>query len=356
MATIARPTLTYCHERSVRDGNSRRESFGPDECSATRHVAVKWAERYEAVKRFVGYSEIELDANDEPFRLVRLTPLVHPNVSFLYATKVTNLVGYKPLQTPPVVPVSDGVTYLDYERAWLDLMYEHVPYAVSEDNEVSAEWERFTSFGGWRPSADYLMMPGGMLMYVRAGGAAPNTFPIPFNVGKVLPIVEARVTWHRLPYSLANPTDPGPWFKRMFGTPKVAAVPPDPGNPEDPGTPEVPAQKPWIGTVNSKDLWGFAPGHILLSNVELQLRRSVVGTLEWDVTFILAFDPNKWNYKYFHETKKSSPGAELGANSGWYFVAKNATVPGGSEGAIPDDHTIYNERDHAAGLFQVRAI
>jgi hypothetical protein len=216
----------------------------------------------------------------------------------------------------------------DYNKAVLEVYFEHVPFGVLEDGDLTSadtEYQRFTSIGQLKPSAEYVMLPGGVLMYVKNGGGGPTGKRIPFNTGKILPVLEMEVVWHALPFEIYAPLAPGPWFKRVFGD----------------GT-----NRPYWGTVNKNDLFGFKAGTILFSHVELRSRRHPIMGLSWDVVFTLAFDPNKWNFKFFWDTSG-------GSDSGFYFVGKDTTYY--APGSLPgDDLTIYNERDLAL-LWKVAA-
>jgi len=337
---IDRPAVEYLYERGSRDGTSFRDSFGPDETNSVAKFFTNWDDRYNAVLAFLGYSAIERDASNDPVRLNRLTPLRHPDIAsavngagHLYATRVPSVTGHK-FTTKRSSDQLPGAELNQFFRAELEVYFEHVPYGVLEDDEIDSpatEYQRFTSIEGLQPSADYFMLPGGTLMYVKDGGGSPTGQRIPFNVGKVMPMLEMKVRWHSLPFDLYAPLDPGPWFERMFGD----------------GT-----TRGWIGTVNSDAVFGHAPGTVLFSALDLIPRRLPLIGLAWDVVFTLAIDVNRHNFKYYWNT---SGGSSVGA-SGFYFVGKDETFYEPGVDAMPDDHSIYDERDLLSGLFNVAEI
>jgi len=329
---ITRPALTYCHEEGVRDGTSLRESFSMNANTSARKFRVKFEERYTAITRFCGYSRILRNGSNEPVSLERLTPLngQFTGRQLMYAVGADLSSHHK--QAGTTQGDTDATKIQLYQQSHLEIRYERVPYKVKEDLEVSGtgEYDRFVSFDQLRPSADYLSLPNGCLKYVDpasagvTGGVDGKT--IPYNIGKGLPVLEMKATWHRLPYDLFDPTNPEFWFKRIFG---------DPAN----------DKRPYLGCVNSEAFLGYERGTILFSAMEMNRKTSPLLDLEWEIVFTFAYDPNKWNFKYYFSTS-------TGPDNGWFFVAKDTSIPPSSP--FPDDHTIYNERN-LYNLFKVGA-
>lgn len=317
---IQRPVISFLNEQGSRDGSSFRFTYGPDEITATAKFFVPWEQRFDAVSYFLGYSRIVGTA------LERLTPVRVPEDESMYATRVTSITGHR-FTTSRTSAFLPGARLNQFEQAEMEVMFETVPFDVAEDADVAAEYERFTSIGQPKASADYLMLPGGVMLYAKQGGGHPTELAIPFNIGKILPIVEFEILWHQLPRALFDPLSgdfPSAWFERIFGD----------------GT-----QRPLLGCVNSEMFLGFPPGTILFSAIEPRPRKFPVQAVAWDMAFTFAYDPNKWNFKYYWPTDPTKAGF-----SGWYFVSKDGSFFEPGVDALPDDTSIYSERPLATAF------
>lgn len=336
---LTRPTITYFAERGVRDGSSPSEAFTPDGSPSTRKFFVPWAQRFTAATAILGYTQIGYTGST-PDGLRRLLPLRHPDTSvfpyYWWAAGITKVEGHK--FTGKRVG-SDSSTANTFEKAEITVQYEQVNYYMWDESAVvipgtstpwiwpDDEWARYTSIGEIRTSTDYLQLPGGLLYYCRPSPStdAPHNKPIPFNAGLILPIMEFPVTWKKIPYEIMSPYVDSPWRDRIWG---------DGTNP------------PYIGTVNKHDFLGYRAGTLLFSGIRLIERKSPFLVPEWDVEFTFAVDPRKWNYKAFIPPK---------ADTEWLLVVKrnnDNTITHYAEGSIPDNKTLYNERDFTE-LFQV---
>lgn len=340
-----------CEEEGVRDGSTTSEEFSPNMSAGTRKVFVKWSERFNAVIRYVGYSQIRRVTNadpefagdpgtlGQPKTLERLTPLEHSQVSGLYCKSVKSVGQHKIIGK--AIAVSDASIVAQFAESHIVLEYERPPYAIQEDaaifNEVAGnELQRYCSFTEWRPSTEYLSLPAGMLKYVTADGSLPggaSASPIPFNTGVVLPQSEMRITWHKLPYDINNPLTPEFWSKRVFGDPEGETFGKRRG-----------AQ----GTINSSTFLGRRKGTVLFANVQPVLKISPLLQLEWDLVFTFIHNPRGWNWVPYANTTSSGGGPALK----WYFVARDQSVPPDAEETSPDGHSLYDYRDHKL-LFHV---
>ena len=167
--TVARPAITFIRERGVKDGSSPHESGGVDETSCTRKFFVPWAQRWDAVKYFVGCSDLARPAaagggvDTVPTRLIRLTPQAHPDRPNLYATKVLSIAGFAfdAKRTP-----GDGTIASTFDKAEIEVQYEPLTYKVAEDGTTDAkeEWRRFCTLSdSWRGDTSYLKRLTGTL-------------------------------------------------------------------------------------------------------------------------------------------------------------------------------------------------
>lgn len=200
---------------------------------------------------------------------------------------------------------------------------------VDDATVAGNELLRYVSIGDPKASVEYLGLPGGTIKYFRASGTdLPHNTGVAFNIGKVLPIVEFVVTWHKVPYDIYDPSGlilsaPSAWQKRIYG---------------DPATPSA---KPFIGTVNKTTFLNYPAGSLLLANVQPIRRFNNIGQSEWDIEFTLAFDTNKWNHKYYSSIDATHEGYQYVGRTQYY-----------ADGSVPDGQSIYNEREFA-DLFKV---
>lgn len=317
---ITRPTLTKNAERGSRDGTSPRDTWSLDAVGSDIKRFVKWSERFDAIDYYLGHARIDLDGSGDPLELQRLTPKPHPYDARLYPTRMEGIYNHKIDDLAPYTTV-EGEVMNAFEKVEYLIHYERLPYKIKEDDEITYEYERYTYIGEERVSTDYVTLPGGGLGYRRSSGSdPPHNQPIPFATGIVLPIIEFPVTWYRLPEELIDFDTPGPWLKRLIGSASA---------------------KSYLGSVNKYAFKGFQPGTLLFSNYR-RIRKPMPVTLngydpavEWDIEYTFAYDPNKWNFKYYWSLADAT-------NNGWYFISKDSYYASGS---IPDGASLYNERN-----------
>src|SRR5262249_33788704 len=142
---------------------------------------------------------------------------------------------------------------------------------------------------------EYVTLPGGILKFQKSGGGGPSGNPIPHNVGFVNPSVQIRKKWIRVPYDAWK--GGSKLRKRVFGDIEA-------------GT------EPWLGTLNSQTLFGYAPGQLLLTNVEEELLLDpAIGGQHWNLTYTwLARSVSHNWFKFFDPS---------GGNTGWCFVSND---------------------------------
>lgn len=346
MPVIARPTLTYIAERGVRDGSGEIISYSPGGSSISRAVWVNWAQRYRAAKFLLGYATLEyVTGTSGPIAaLRRLTPMPHPNagnavddVGQFFAMKISRIKPYKPLGQ---VTGADTLSRTTNYRADIELTYENPGYAVLSEADITVggiwqnqEFRRFLRIMEPAQTVTHVTLPGGTMRYIDPAGVVgtgkAHTKPIGTNVGKTFPVNQEKYLWCRLPYDLYNPSALSAWAKRIWG---------------DPATP---ATIPLIGTVNKTTFLGRGPGTLLLQNVRAIPKEAMFGGVyEWDFEVQLAYDLNGWNRLYYY------PAGSVGASErGFFLVGAGTTYY--APGSVPDNYSIYNEREFSA-IFDVR--
>lgn len=349
MPAITRPTTTYLQERGTRDGSALNEQFGMGANSATRKIWCTWADRYKVARAYIGYSELARENMGDPTEITglrRLTPLPHPDAEVMpsadgpgnmFASRINSITGYKALageSSPYETNVNASVKRNVFTRAEIEVQYENIGYQVREEADLPSwpegEQDRFLEILEPTPSSSYVTLPGGTLNYIKSGGGSPPTgLPINFNVGKIFSTMQFKFLWKRLPFDLFDPTNQSSWAKRIWGDPAA------------------PTAEKLIGSVNKTTFLGFLPGTLLLENVRpIPVRSPFYFIWEWDFEFTLNYNPNYWNYLYYFPI--SSAGT---TDRGFYLVGAGTTFY--ANGSVPDNYSLYNEREHAL-LFDVR--
>lgn len=317
---ITRPTLTKLAELGVRDGSSPRESFAPDNSTVTAEFHVNWSERLNAVVYFLGYAQLATSSSPTAVtRLERLTPMPHPDVpGSMFATTCPDSPHHKWAGKRSSL---DGAARNTFEMTKLRVGYEHVPFVVAEDSEVTAtqEWRRFVYPKAVEPKVEPLNLPTGAFEYATEDGAAPDGLAIPYGKTINLQLTRFTLCWASLPAAMYSfGTDPIAWQKRVWGWPA-----------ED--------IKPLIGRVNSHDWLAWPAGTLLLENVVPIVRRHPTIGRAWDFDVILVHNPVGWLNAYYLD-RTSTSGA---SRSGWYQAVSAPNqyfdVPD-----MPDDRGLYN--------------
>jgi hypothetical protein len=304
-------------EGGVRDGSSPNETLEVDSSSATRRFKVDWAYRFDFAKYMVGYAQLYDDSGTT--RLSRLLPRTHPDMPEWACTKITRITGHRFREWDAVNEVNV------YHEAWVEVLYEHVPYTLAEDDEIDDfEMNRYLTYPeNVEASSDYLTLPGATLTYVADpggphAGSAIDTKRIPFNVGKIIPEEAFTTIWHRLPDDAYQPGSAV--YDRLYGLIEGDGV-------------------PYLGTINTEELFGRPSGTLLLENVVPRRRKSPLGTgFEWDLQFNWKYRPSGWNWAYGMEG--TNPAAE---HNDFYMASATGTF--NTADTVPDFDSIYNARD-----------
>lgn len=300
--------------RGIRNGEHVRESRQVGNNIRSEWWSCAWDKREDAIRYFLG--DVVVWNNSGTLQLSRLLPQRHPEKPELAAVQLTEMVGYKFLDL-------DGSGNPTFERAELHIQYEHCPFKLKEDDEVSSELDRYVWYQPGEATADAITFPGGILRYIRedgvsAGNPAPHLVPIPFNISKVFPVQRFKLRWVRLPEDVLKPTSTA-LSDRLFG-----------GDPEG---------VPWIGCINKEVFYGYPNGTLLLEKVYPLLERSPLAAgWQYTIEFEFAFKPGGWNWLPFYPT-----GTIDKSTLGLYFVGKDEDHYFAD--ALPDDYSLYNSRD-----------
>lgn len=368
---LAAEGITY-RQFYYRDGdNPTEENFGSDSPATARRVflVTPWNKRHIFCRWMLG--EVAVNYDVSPHELTRTPPQRHPLFLSLWASRVASMKGFKPAPTKPAAgagnrtysitdytqtgtPVPTNYTLAEYESAIVEVEYTHPRYNIAGDGEFIArglqyEYQCYTEMLDPSASADYVTLPGMALKYAAEDLLRPHGITIPYGVGKVLPLEEFTLVWHRIPYEVYQ--DGGldgacrsALHRRIYGDVGETTC--------NSGSGLATGSNPYLGTVNRFPIFGRPAETLLFTGVQPVRRFGPIPTTwEWDLHYTFSFDPFRWNWKYYHDLG--------GPKSGWYFASKSGTVPPivvdpdfGPYYDTPDDDALYNTRNHA-DLFMI---
>lgn len=355
--------ITFEVDYGYRDASSPDEgNFGSQQPATTlrkfkmkpyfkRHIFIRWLLGEVAVNYSGGGSA------DPDCTITRTYPQRHPLYLSLFANRVASVRGFKQIRGPTSKRTynlteynQDGSTVVvprriaDYEYAIVEVEYDYYkfkPYGDGEfiANDFTDEYQRYTEITDPRTSGEYLSLPGAVMKYVRKTGTAkPHGTVIPYGVGKILPLEEFTVIWHRVPYEVY-------WDGKVDGGYQSFLHKRIHGSPEE-------GINPYLGTVGQFGLFGRQAETLLFSGFQAVRRFGPIPTSwEWDLHYTFTFDPFRWNWKYYFANASTGP---IVPANGWYFVSTRGIYPDiqtdpdyGDYIDTIDDDSIYNTRNHA---------
>lgn len=322
------------------EGDHFQEEFGPDGAGCTRRYSCVWEERFAAVLVLVGYAKSFTD-EDDVVRISRLLPDCHPaRPEFNWAcTKVR----VDPFQYTGEIDedVEFGQVLPEFSRAKMDAVYEHVPFALIDDEFVDAEHEytRYVTIPG-RPGAEitaqsnYISMAGGCQSYVTDDGTTrPAGVPVPFNIGYPETLTTKKIPWRRVPENL--------WGE---GTILQTRVKGD-------GTP---SNRGMIGSLNLTEFFGHPPLTLMLLSVEERALPDPIGVgFAWDLVYVFQEKNVPFGHTGFIFFDAPPPGVVRPAKYYQALAANSTTTKAAAD--IADGDALFNVREFA-NLFIVGAV
>jgi hypothetical protein len=311
------------YTRGVVDGSHPTHSREYGQSTVTRELRC----RFDQFERFncymLGASVTYYDEIAGATRISRLLPQRDPEVPEFVATKLTSAKG----AGGPGIDDPELNYYPSYPYMDCTYQFEHVPFEVRADDEITEEYQRWLVRLPAQPDVQYLTLPGGVMHFLRKPtdpdpGAMPTGRPVPYNIGFPHATEIVAYKWVRVPYEVW--LGPGsPIWDRVHGN--IAA-----------------GKRPYVGTINSHEILGYAPGTLLFLGVEEELKRDPLGAgFSWDLTFRWQWDGYGHHQKYFFESGTTTSGA-----NGWYLVTRTTNTTWYDVPSLPDDTGIFNVRDH----------
>lgn len=378
LINLASEGITYQVDFGYRESASPDEAnFGCESAASTtrRFLVNPWEKRHIFIRWLLG--EVATNTDTTPATITRTPPQRHPLYLSLWAMKVLSIKGHRQAPTKPAAGAGTNTYALTeysqagvsapvnhklarYEKAIIEVEYQFLKYRPMGDGEYAAltlteEYQRYTELLDPKSSTEYLTLPGMTLKYTRPPSEEdppeplerPHGTAIPYGVGRVLPLEEFTMVWHRVPYDVYQDgqfegAERTKLHERIHGDPYA----------------ETPI-KPYLGTVNAFPIFGYPAETLLFSGFNPVRRYGPIPTSwEWDLHFTFTFDPNRWNWKYYFD---NTQGSGIGA-SGWYYTSTSGVYPDTEVDLVygdyldtPDDDALYNTRNHAF-LFKPGAV
>jgi hypothetical protein len=314
----------------IRDGSSPTHSRRVDASTSQYQYLIN----PDYLDRFVAYmlgAVVQYLPNVGSYKLSRLLPQRVPDKPKFAFTELNSATGHQFYTDQPrgeTVPITPGYTKLK-----CTVTAQMLPFDLYDDADITDESDRYVQTLPSQNEVSYLNLPGGIMRYktVSGGAGKPNNVRIPYNIGFPVPTSTISRKWIRIPFESWGPGTI--LFNRVFGD-------------------VYEGELPFCGSVNKYEFLGYPPGYLLYLGVEEELQMDPLGeALAWNLT-------HKWqaahlaphNWKYFFSSVDSDASAQ-----GWYFVAKDDASSYYPPGSVPDNTSLFNEKDHSL-LFNVGAL
>lgn len=139
--------IFYPDEFTIEDWQEAADIWSPNQFTLTRSKSyctvsaiVDWSKLKPCIQYILGYSYATDSSGG--YALKRVTPSFHPILTWLYATQISELRGLGPdgLDEPLY---SDSLVPGKYTKFKITVVYECLPFRVKEDNQVTAEYQRY---------------------------------------------------------------------------------------------------------------------------------------------------------------------------------------------------------------------
>lgn len=277
----------------VRRGANPTETREIGQSTYRRTWQCTWESAYDACELIFG-DEVEW-TNSGTKEISRLLPDPtygrNPYKPEIVATKLESLVGFGRCMGV------DEFNVPIYPKALLTVLYEHVPYALAEDDEIypdGTEFDRYTYFDGAHGSVQNITIPGGAMRFWQdpdEGTGLPNGVPVPYGVSVTRSEEEFIYNFVRLPYDSFKPGSI--LYERVYGT--------------------VEGDLSFMGCVNKEPIFNRAAGTVILTGITPLLQRAHTGEgRRWSLGYKFAYSSFGWNWLYYPDP--------TGVNSGWFNV------------------------------------
>lgn len=280
-------------------GVSPKGAFSMRASKFMRTFDVAWLNGGLAVYQLLGYPQLDNSNPMDPV-ITRYLPQQDADFPWMVATNVLSLEGVGQRS----YYIANGLKAAKYEKARIVVEFSMPDYDILEDDYITTEFDRFTTFCT-KPAAEYLSVPQTGTLTWSQGPNTGKSFP--GNVGFVVGNIDMTWNWLQIPYE---------------------AIPFD-------------AVQDIIGRVNKYD-WELFPGGptapagtLLLTSWEPVRYNSPFGARTWDVNYTARYNPRLHN-NFYDFSAPGYPNPFLQASTDGVLY---------SAGSVPDGKLLYDERD-----------
>jgi hypothetical protein len=320
MAQFRRTTYTEFIGKSG-PGASPIFQIGQDSSKCQRVLDVQWADRFQAAKDFLGYSNVIFDGVNSVRYISRITPhnLQDPGFNFLYCDQFTNVVG---IGRPAGGNYKSANDVAQYKLARISASYLTPDYSIRSDDEMAAIGAVDPNFNHpdestllryailkAKPRAQYLTLPRGAMQFITGSPEKAANSGINIGPGKIVPAVTFEITRVQVPASAVS---------SQFVCVDQNDSPINLINSANYNNSTNYIDR-YIGSVNNLTFNNCRAGSLLLVGVDLRPHRSPFGWRTFDVTFMMDFSP---------QTDSASPPTKFGHNLVPALVQKDPNVFG----------------------------
>lgn len=261
------------------------DTIGEGGSTAMLVAQVRWNSRYDAVLSLLGYQYVDTRAASP--RLIRVPPQKHPDWPWLYASRVANITGLKPLRYTSGFTLK-GTTPQDlrfvgeYQLARISIMFDPLPFKVGYPASVSTvdrmEYHRYIS-AEVEPYEECLLGQVGTMQYAEGSALAPKNLSFPGTTGLIYGKTLLKVTWWRVPEA---------WIMDITN-----------------GSPIAPFKQhdKLVGKVNDAEFWGFPASTLRMKPASLVRYAAPVVSTRSEVEYLYNIT---FNFEHFDPTRRNS--------------------------------------------------
>jgi hypothetical protein len=193
--SIRPPSEGGDYNLQVRNYSPGTANFSNESCGHELLVSVPFEKSYPALLRFLGFAEVC------GTYLHRSLPLRSSDFDWLWCTKVGSSQDMKFLDKFEAAS-DDQPDGARYQITRMHLIFEPLPYAVLDDDEVDGEWQRFCEIN-FEPGIEVLTAEVGTFFFREGDPGTPGPDGKPVAFPGRLPLITPKgvmtIMWRKVP-------------------------------------------------------------------------------------------------------------------------------------------------------------
>lgn len=313
---------------------------------------------HDIIKEIYGYTNPFSTAGQ--YRLSRRIPKTHPKFSYLYAQRISSLIGKgsaTAVREPPTYPTNPAMgnnpiaDYFKYQQYEVGVDFSTRPYPIIADTDFTAsfagswykrdgtldnftyapEWVRYTDYD-YFPQDNTIQGQQGSMSLWGIPAPAPDHIPFQSPPWMWLPDMQLKINWYQVPYryitsanSYIAPTENRNWRGRVNQNwfwnwaPGSLLYMSYSVKKYTPPTPDIGTYASWTGALDAKALLGNLLNYERLCDIELtflytnRYRSGSLGAVITNKNHVPAGHnvlPNLADNKFYYATRTPIGGTE----------------------------------------------